>query len=375
MKKYIYLFVIFFTTVYSCENNDSIESNEIEKYEYSSSVSQNRVLLAKSIIEMSSVSPDLITTIIMECNKKVDGDRNVLCKDLFEQTLSDNSKVFNVVENSLSIQKSKSKIDYNSFTSSILSQDSLIQIYYYICNGGDSISFAGIVIKPEEYIEGETRELLLIKKDGTTGYVRSDIDPDKNYLVISNNERSVYSCAKNQQVKSQSKKAVAANEGKIMKIIKAKFTSISAKRTVEGWIDGEPEVRLNVIYALINPLTNAVTESRNSSFMYAKDWIKHGLFVNDVKWNTTLIECPYWLSNERNYGRRLIWTEEDGTSSAKTIETNFTDKTTGITTKTSTTTPATNKDKVFADSWIDYDQVGSGATYTWGIIMFEVGCE
>lgn len=122
-------------------------------------------------------------------------------------------------------------------------------------------------------------------------------------------------------------------------------------------------------------MTNAVTESRKSSFMYAKDWIKQGLFVNDVKWNTTLIDCPFWLSNERNYGRRLIWTEEDGTSSAKTIETNFTDKTTGITTKTSTTTPATNKDIVFADSWIDYDQVGSGATYTWGIIMFEVGCE
>lgn len=375
MKKIIYLFVIFLITVYSCENKDFIESNEIEKYEYSSNVSQNRILLAKSIIEMSGVSPDLISKIITECNKKVDGDRNVLCKDLFEQKLSDNSKVNNVVENSPLIQKVKSKIDYNSFTTAILSQDSLIQIYYYICDGRDSTSYDGIVIKPEEYIEGEIRELLLINKDGTTGYVRSDIDPDKNYLVISNNERAGYLYSQNQHIKSQSKKIVAANEGKIMKIIKAKFTSISAKRTVESWINGEPEVRLNVIYALINPLTNAVTESRNSSFMYAKDWIKNGLFVNGVKWNTTLVDCPFWFSNERNYGRRLIWTEEDGTSSAKTIETNFTDKTTGITTKTSSTTPATNKDKIIADSWIDYDQVGSGATYTWGIIMFEVGCE
>ncbi|MPN31759.1 hypothetical protein SDC9_179234 [bioreactor metagenome] len=52
-----------------------------------------------------------------------------------------------------------------------------------------------------------------------------------------------------------------------MKIVRAKFTSISAKRTVEDWIDGEPEVRLNVIYALIDPITKAIKESRNSLCM------------------------------------------------------------------------------------------------------------
>ncbi|MEA4935795.1 hypothetical protein SDC9_179235 [bioreactor metagenome] len=109
--------------------------------------------------------------------------------------------------------------------------------------------------------------------------------------------------------------------------------------------------------------------------MYAKDWIKNGLFVNSVKWNNTLIECPYWLSDEKNYGRRLLWTEEDGTSSEKTTETSFTDKTTGITTKTTVKTPATNKDKLIADSWIDYELVGEGAMYAWGILQFEVSCK
>jgi len=36
--------------------------------------------------------------------------------------------------------------------------------------------------------------------------------------------------------------------------------------------------------------------------------------------------------------------------------------------------PATDNDKVFADSWIDYDDLGSGKSYTFGIITFDVAC-
>jgi hypothetical protein len=98
------------------------------------------------------------------------------------------------------------------------------------------------------------------------------------------------------------------------------------------------------------------------------------VFVNKVKWNTALVQCPFWLSNEKNYGRRLIWTEEDGTSAASTLSSNWNDKATGITTTISTTVPATNRDKVITDSWIDYDLVGTGATYTWGSIKFQISC-
>jgi len=165
------------------------------------------------------------------------------------------------------------------------------------------------------------------------------------------------------------------NDGKIMKIVKAKFISLSAKRSVEGWIDGEPEVRLNIHYAVINPTTLVATEVRNSHFYFDESWIKNGLFKNEVKWNYTTIDCPFWLRNESNYNRRLIFTEEDGVASAKSNEIGLVDKATGITIKNTTSSPATNLDKEIANSWIDYDLVGDGVIYSWGLIQFEISCK
>lgn len=380
MRKNIFTFVIIaiIFVLSSCEKNESDNSQEIERYTYSSTVSQNRVILAKSLIETFANNPNFATVVIAECNKKIDGDREVLCKDLFEMSKADNLQLSTFINNSSQIKRAKLSTNANDFTSSIIDQDSLVQIYYYISEGSDSTNFDGIVIKPEEYVEGEKRELLVIKKDGSTEYIRSDVEPTKNYLVISNNERlnSNETYIKQTINKKQKKLSTTTiNDGKIMKIVKAKFISLSAKRSVEGWIDGEPEVRLNIHYAVINPTTLVATEIRNSHFYFDESWIKNGLFSNDVKWNYTLIDCPFWFQNERNYDRKLIFTEEDGTTKATTFEAALTDKTTGITTKSTTSSPATNLDKVFAESWINYDLVGEGAIYTWGLIQFEISCK
>jgi PBP1b-binding outer membrane lipoprotein LpoB len=367
--------IIFVLT--SCEKDEYDNSYKVERYTYNSLVSQNRVILAKSLIESFAKNPNLAALIITECNKKVDGDREVLCKDLFEISTSAKLQVSCNINNSL-IRKAKLTTNASNFTSSVINQDSLVQVYYYISEGSDSTSFEGVVIKPEEYVEGEKRELLVINKDGSTKYIRSDVDPTKNYLVISNNERSnSFETNNNKMINAKQKKinSTSIDDGKVMKIVKAKFTSISAKRLVEDWIDGEPEVRLNIHYAVINPTTLVATEVRNSHFYFDKSWLKTGLFSNDVKWNYTLIDCPFWLKNERNYERKLIFTEEDGTTKATTFEASLTDKTTGTTTKSTTSSPATNLDKVFAQSWIDYDLVGEGATYTWGLIQFEISCK
>jgi len=151
--------------------------------------------------------------------------------------------------------------------------------------------------------------------------LRSDIDPEENYLVISRNERMGYMGTTDYS--SSTPQFAPSNtlaSGKSMEITKATFTSIAAKRTVEDWIHGEPEVRLNVLYALINPSNGEITEARNSSFLYPNNWLKLGLFKNDVKWNNSVVQCPFWNENEKYYGRRLIWTEEDGTSKQITIK-------------------------------------------------------
>ena len=186
--------VVAFTFVLTgCSSNEDAVSKVIEHNDYSSAVSQNRVLLAQSLAESLNKNPQLASKIITECNKRFDGDKNVLCKNLFEMPLSSSQKIkiSAVLNGSSQIQRVKSSFNNSNFTSSIISQDSLVQIYYYT-SGSDSTSnsYEGIVILPEDAKERDGKDLLVIKKDGTTTYIRSDIDPDKNYLVISRNERS-----------------------------------------------------------------------------------------------------------------------------------------------------------------------------------------
>lgn len=374
----LFIFALLAFTLNSCDKYEVDKSKAIEHNDYSSIISQNRIMLAHALIESLKENSQLASKIIAECDKKFDGDRNVLCKNLFEMPISDNQnvKVCSILDNSSQIQKVKSTSGNKNFANSIISQDSLVQIYYYTSSSDStSNSYEGIVVIPDDVKERDGKDLLVVKKDGTTSYIKSDIDPDKNYLVISSNERSNIDYSPSLISSHENQKSSITADGKPMSIVRAKFTSIAAKRTVESWWRGDPDVRLNVLYALINPVTNAIAESRNSSFLYPRQWIKNGLLKNDVKWNTTLVQCPFWSSNEKNYGRRLIWTEEDGTSSASSVSLSWTDKTTGIVTVMDTNIPATNDDVVFADNWIDYDQVGSGTTYTWGIIQFQINCQ
>ena len=76
-----------------CSSNEDAVSKVIEHNDYSSAVSQNRVILAQALIESLNENSQLATQIIAECNKKFDGDKDVLCKDLFEMPVSNNTSV------------------------------------------------------------------------------------------------------------------------------------------------------------------------------------------------------------------------------------------------------------------------------------------
>lgn len=217
---------------------------------------------------------------------------------------------------------------------------------------------------------------MVIKRDGTTTYISSDIDPEHNYLVISRNERSNFD--KTQEYNniglSKTKSNTAAN-GKKMKITRATFTSIDSKRQFESWWGGEPEVRLNVIYAYHDSRTNSFKELRNSTFMYPGSWIKVKTFKkNQVKWNNSVVECPYWYEYEAYYGRRLIWTEEDGDTSETEKSQTHEDPLTHIKTEIKVKVPASDNDVLICDSWIDFNSTQSGEQQ-WGAIKFDLSFE
>lgn len=377
MNKLIFSLTLLAITLASCDRNEVINETTIEHYNYSSEISQNRVLLAKAINEAINMNPDLAATIITECNKKIDGDKNVLCKNLFDIPLnhSQNIKIHTLINGSSQIKKTKSVTNSSNFANSIISKDSLVQIYYYLGDSDStSTSYEGIVVIPEDVEENEKKDLLVVKNDGTTTFIRSDVDPNKNYLVISRNERANFDNLQNQIINTQKKNKEELVNGKTMRITKASFTSMDAKRTYESWWGGEPEVRLNIIYAFFDSRTNTFMELRNATFMYPKSWINNGTFKNKIKWNQSVVECPFWYQYESYYGRRLVWTEEDGDTKEKEINQEHIDPITNIKTVIKFKVPASDNDDLISDNWIDYFNTQPGEQ-RWGAIKFVLSFE
>lgn len=178
----------------------------------------------------------------------------------------------------------------------------------------------------------------------------------------------------NQIINTQKKNKEELVNGKTMRITKASFTSMDAKRTYESWWGGEPEVRLNIIYAFFDSRTNTFMELRNATFMYPKSWINNGTFKNKIKWNQSVVECPFWYQYESYYGRRLVWTEEDGDTKEKEINQEHIDPITNIKTVIKVKVPASDNDDLISDNWIDYFNTQPGEQ-RWGAIKFVLSFE
>jgi hypothetical protein len=368
--------IIFSTSLTSCKKeaiNDSVihEKPDLIQADYSGEISQQRVILAKSLTQSFKDNPDMAKQTVVSCNKKFDGDRDVLCKDLFSQqvALTSSSKVnksgvttFGTVINEIAAETGSLTNKTNSdFINDLLQNDSLTQIYLFKPeNIMDSTSFAGIVIVPDNYKESQKMNLLVINNDGSQSTLRSDEDPTKNYLVISTNERNDWT-ANDGNIAQLTNKTESVSG---LRITRASFTSIQALRSVESWILGEPEVRLNCIFAYL-PASPA-----SATFKYATNWRQGGWYNDQTIWNNTLIEFPTWDNVNQSNMRELRWTEEDG----KTVETSkdftYTDPKTGVTTTTTQKIPASDNDALIADSYISYTDP-SGLKY-WGLIYFEI---
>lgn len=365
----------------SCEKEefDNKNGTKLSESYTTSSISQNRIALAESLIEVFKTDEKQNQFVISRCYEMFDGDRNVLLSSLCSndnEQLKSSSKTF---KNSLSDCLSKRTSSLKSTNGAdvletILNTDNLVQLYLFTSNGTqDSMKFDGIVVLPEDYNDQVTQELIVYKKDGTQSTVMSNVDPKENYLVISSNERgglnNLNTESNNQSLHLNNSNLKAATEGKNMTIVRAKFVSLSAKRTVESWARGEPEVRMSVIYAEKNE-SNAWI-GRTSTFYWSKDWIKNDFWTNWVVWNNNSINCPYWNKNTQGTLRELRWVEEDESTKETTSTIVYKDPVTGITSTTTVKIPAASGDDFIASSYIDYDNTPAGEQ-NWGLIKFDI---
>ncbi|MCX6183201.1 MAG: hypothetical protein NT150_14915 [Bacteroidetes bacterium] len=329
--------------------------------DYSDPISQQRVDLAKTLVEAFKTNPEMATQTISACNEKFDGDRNVLCSTLFSQTVSapnaqtsktNGTKTFGTVLNELASIEGSNKTGEN-FSENLIENDSLIQLYFFLGNSNDSLSFEGIVIRPFEIENNVPIDLLVINKDGSETTVRSDIDPTKNYLVVSSNERSGHLTNENNIDSNQSSFKTQATRA--TKITRASFTSYSALRSVEAWLDGEPDIKSYVVY-------NLGGTAQLNQFYWPKQW----LGGTKVKWNYVLITLPIWNTADQDLNRKFIFIEEDsGNSTTRNVNLPLANGAT-----LSTTISGTTKDITVSESYVNF--FDTSVEHNWGSFKFDL---
>jgi hypothetical protein len=373
--KNLFLSLAFIVTLASCSKEADLTTkattaqtdNTQLKSDYSSEISQQRVALGESLIESLKSNKDLSTNIIKECNNRFDDDREVLVKTLCEKSPIFKSEVNTTFK--ASSQKNsaafKAKQLSNDFIGSLVENDNDLQIYYY-CNIENN-DFDGIVIVPENKKEHDGKSLLCINKDGSKKYISDETPPANNYLVISRNERSEIikqkvQAEKQSQVLGTTKQKVSSFTDGVCLITKARFSSYNAKLLCESWYEGEPEVRLYVIYPDV-VRNGSLISVQLSDIPWSQGWLKLGAFKNDVKDNWQRKDLPYWTAEQKPWGRYFKWVEEDSpTHEDVSFEISYTNKDTGFSTKATYKLPKSKGEYVIGASWI-YPYEAAGTKY------------
>lgn len=328
----------------ACSESTIVEPQvDNEYYKYESLVSKNRVNVAKALSNSLRDNSSLMDAIKEECNLKFDGDRNVLLR-----SLSNNNIVELSIYDETAVTRTSVELD------EILESDSLLQVYYYQGNNSDEVQ--GIVVLPDEFEEREDIDLLVVSMDGEVEYINSQIAPDENYFVISENERVM---------STNSVLLPTTNiDSKNMNIIAARFTSIEAKRMAESWAKGEPEMRVDILMPYYLSSTNTY-ETRLASYKYVNEgWTSYnaGTASYYVTWNETVIPSPVWDPETEPSGRCIVYTEEDGKTTTTTLSDTFTDANTGISMTASSSVTSTEDDYECFRTWVYYNEP-SGIRY------------
>ena len=350
-------FVAIVTLLVSCKKDSTdVPATTISPLgvdaDYSGTINQQRIELAKGLIQTYAAHPETQTQTIAACNQKFDGDRNVLCSSLFAQSVSatignqslkTETTFGDLLNTFVSNESSVANKTASAFAAAIVNSDSLVQIYLFVATANDSNTFEGIVIRPERLEEINPVDLLVINKDGSESTIRSDVDPTKNYLVISRNERSMYSNGAANLNVGYTYKTDALS---YLKIKSAKFASVDALRKVEGWWDGDAEVRLDLLYA-----TAGV--ANDCAFRYTGNWLGGNWIKQTVVWNMCSVTIPTWNSVTQG-ARKFVWNEEDGATSAAVYSFTYTDPTTNAVLTLQKTVSATTGDVLIGSTYKEF---------------------
>ena len=197
----------------SCNKTDMLSPVEtINQYknemaDYSSQPDENRIILAQALMKAYNENPEMLGMTLKECNKKFDGDLDVLGYDLFKinitnnvvingKKINSNNAIFGETINnyisSSSFKNTEGKtingiLNKTNFVDDVLDKDPLIQVYFY--KGSKNNEINGIVITPKSYSEKKVGTFNVVSLDGTITTISAKEPPTKNYLVVSTNER------------------------------------------------------------------------------------------------------------------------------------------------------------------------------------------
>jgi hypothetical protein len=260
----------------------------------------------------------------------------------------------------------------------LVDNDPLAQVYFYRSpnSQSDSTSVKGVVVLPSTYQDQQETELKAYNLDGTESTLSNKVEPDDNYLVISTNERMDGPEDKilpsDDIFLENPEEPKSTIKRKKIQFTNARFSSMEAKRSVESWAAGEPEVRLDFVYVSFNSLNNTVSPN-SGTFRYPENWVETKWWGESFsKWVDCSIELPMWYKDTQTDERKIIFTEEDQNRVGEAESNyNWTHKDSGTSGSLKVKLPNGDKDKLIASTYIYFNSIES-REYHWGLLQVQV---
>ncbi|NOU61599.1 hypothetical protein [Marinifilum caeruleilacunae] len=434
MKKHFILpiaLVLINGLIYSCSNDPFMEKEDQPKIDQSSEPNNDpKVLKLGQIIAKSLKNSNVGNFIQSEAIKKFDGDNNFILALAYNQKIDNESKVKSQKKTfietlSMYIKSENDKTKTSNFeTPSLfkeLEQDyPLMQIAIpeIFTESEEGIDFARkpphVVILPIDFDEKTTTTLTAIDNEGNSYQIDANEPPEEPVIVISENERLVAivkneldninhhmgipdfetedhyyyqrgmviqefngrglnsgSSSSSSSSSSRSRRYDRDQNDNLDNLLKAKFISKSALRSVEKWTQGKPEVKLIVVFAKDDDnQLGTLTKYLGKKGWYHRKWLK-------LKIDTKTLNIPMLQWNKNEFGDRMkyVFIEEDANRGSKNIDIVLTSKIDNQNTINTKITLEVNKnDDEMGEALLQYTNTtaGEGTKHSTGIFEFWV---
>lgn len=173
----------------SCNNDELIDQKELQSQKEKLEDSISRYYLASLLSESLTNDTELTGMLKEECNKRFDGDDNILAAELFEPShMTRSSSFFAKFIEKVNMKTRSNSLNIITYMDSLLSKDPLLHIYYYEGNQDMDLSNIKFMILSDTG-DDEKEDMYIIDSKGNKSKHSPFYEPEESMFVLATNER------------------------------------------------------------------------------------------------------------------------------------------------------------------------------------------